>query len=97
MPARAAPEGRAWWQDPVGDSLVGAGFVGLGFGIAFVLSAQAADQDKGKAMSYPDYLRLADRATTNGEIGVIGLAVQDSVMKSHVMTLLKGMQMAGAK
>jgi len=29
--------------------------------------------------------------------GILGLAVQDSVMKSHVMTLLKGMQMAGAK
>jgi hypothetical protein len=29
--------------------------------------------------------------------GVLNLAVQDSSMKSHVMTLLKGMQMAGAK
>ena len=29
--------------------------------------------------------------------GVLNLAVQDSTMKGHVMTLLKGMQMAGAK
>ena len=28
---------------------------------------------------------------------VLGLAVQDSAMKAHVLTLLKGMQMAGAK
>lgn len=70
----AEPEGRAWWKDPVGDALVGAGLVGLGFGVAFMLSAQTADQDKANAMNYPDYLRLADRATTNGEIGMVGLA-----------------------
>ena len=29
--------------------------------------------------------------------GVIALAVQDPAMKDHVLTLLKGMQMAGAK
>ena len=73
-PPPAQPEGRAWWQDPVGDALVGAGLVGLGFGVGFMLSAQSADQDKANAMNYPEYLRLADRATTNGEIGVIGLA-----------------------
>ena len=28
---------------------------------------------------------------------VLGLAVQDSTMKQHVLTLLKGMQMAGEK
>lgn len=28
---------------------------------------------------------------------VLGLAVQDSSMKAHVMTLLKGMQMAGGR
>lgn len=29
--------------------------------------------------------------------GVIGLAVQDPAMKDHVLTLLKGIEMAGAK
>lgn len=29
--------------------------------------------------------------------GVLNLAVQDRAMKEHVLTLLKGMQMAGAK
>jgi len=29
--------------------------------------------------------------------GVLNLAVQDAAMKEHVLTLLKGMQMAGAK
>jgi hypothetical protein len=40
-------------------------------------------------------LRMAKNTTMID--GVLNLAVQDAAMKEHVLTLLKGMQMGGAK
>ena len=63
-------EGRSWWQDPVGDTLLCSGLVGVGLGTVFLVTARSADQDRAHATSYPDYVEAANKARTDGEIGV---------------------------
>jgi hypothetical protein len=66
-------EGRSWWKDPVGDSLLGLGMVGLVGGAVFILSANSAENDKLHATNYFEYRDLDNKATTRGQIGVISL------------------------
>ena len=68
----AAPEGRPWFRDPIGDGLVIVGAAGVGVGIAMLVSGHSADQSKASATTYGDYQALADKAHSRGEIGVIG-------------------------
>jgi hypothetical protein len=67
------PEQRSWWKDPIGGVLVGAGAIGIGLGVVFIVQARAADSDKNQAASYPEYESLADRAESRGRLGVISL------------------------
>ncbi len=60
---------------------------GRAFVVGRVLNDGAAAQDV--------MLRIAKNTTMID--GVLNLAVQDAAMKDHVLTLLKGMQMGGAK
>ena len=71
--APQAPEGRAWWKDPVGGALVGAGAVGVGLGVVFLVQGSAAESDAKAAMSYDDYVALDDRAKSRGQLGVVSL------------------------
>jgi hypothetical protein len=73
--AAPAPEGHAWWKDPVGGALVGAGAVGIGLGIVFLVQGHTADQDKLHAVTYPDFQALDDRAKSRGTIGITSLVV----------------------
>ncbi|HSD86831.1 MAG TPA: hypothetical protein VLB44_04925 [Kofleriaceae bacterium] len=70
-----APEGHAWWKDPVGGGLVGAGVIGVGMGIVFLVRGHAADQDKLHATSYQDFQTLDNQAKSNGTIGVVSLVI----------------------
>jgi tetratricopeptide (TPR) repeat protein len=67
------PEGRTWWKDPVGGALVGAGVVGVGLGVVFLVQGSAAESDKETAMNYDDYVALDERAKSRGQLGVISL------------------------
>jgi tetratricopeptide (TPR) repeat protein len=62
------------WLNPVGLGLVGLGVVGLGAGAVFLAQASAADGDKDSAMTYGDFQRFDERATSRGRIGVIAAA-----------------------
>jgi hypothetical protein len=70
----SAPEGLAWWRDPVGDVLVGSGVVALGVGAALLVSARSADLDSVHATSYADFKAREDRAHDQGMFGVIAVA-----------------------
>jgi tetratricopeptide (TPR) repeat protein len=72
--APPSPEAHPWWQDPIGDTLVGAGIVGLGVGAVMLVSAHSADQAKDHATTYSDFVSDSDRANHRGEIGVIAAA-----------------------
>lgn len=70
-PMPPSAEGRAWWKDPIGGALVGAGAIGLATGTYFLLSARAADRDAKAATNYFDFEAFTDRAESRGRIGVI--------------------------
>ncbi|MFN0248868.1 MAG: tetratricopeptide repeat protein [Kofleriaceae bacterium] len=62
------------WLNPVGLGLVALGAVGLGAGGVFLAQASAADSDKDSAMTYGDFERFDERATSRGRLGVIAAA-----------------------
>jgi len=70
-PTPTSPERRAWWKDPVGGVLVGAGVVGLGVGSYFLLSARSADRDAEAATSYVDFEEHSQLAESRGRTGMI--------------------------
>jgi tetratricopeptide (TPR) repeat protein len=70
-PQNETPERRAWWKDPVGGVLIGAGVVGLGVGGYFMLSARGAESDAEAATNYFDFEEHTRRAEAHGRNGVI--------------------------
>jgi tetratricopeptide (TPR) repeat protein len=62
------------WLNPIGLGLMGLGVVGLGAGGVFLAQANAADGDKETAMTYGDFQRFDERATSRGRLGVIAAA-----------------------
>jgi hypothetical protein len=81
------PERRAsaWWTDPIGGALVGAGVVGLGVGAALLVSASVADDDKLTAATYGEYKVLDDRAESRGRFGVIATAVGGALVLGGIV------------
>lgn len=63
--------GTPWWQDPLGDTLAGAGLIGLGVGGYYLLSAREAARDADETTDYNQFGPLDDRAKSHGRIGVI--------------------------
>ncbi len=78
-------EPRAWWKDPVGGALVGAGVVGVALGTVFLIQGSAADSDAANATSYDDFSALSDRAESRGRLGVIGLVVGGALITGGVI------------
>jgi tetratricopeptide (TPR) repeat protein len=62
------------WLNPVGLGLISLGAIGLGAGGVFLAQASAADADKESAMTYGDFERFDERATSRGRLGVIAAA-----------------------
>jgi tetratricopeptide (TPR) repeat protein len=62
------------WLNPVGLGLIGVGVLGLGAGSVFLVQAKGADSDKDKAMTYGDFERFEQRATSRGRLGLIAAA-----------------------
>jgi len=72
MPARS--EARPWWKDPVGDTLVVVGLVGVGVGGAMLMSARSLDaqaSDINQTSNYFEFQQLRDRAHSRSEIGLV--------------------------
>jgi hypothetical protein len=71
VPAPApTPEGRSWWRDPVGDTLLGVGLVGIGVGTAYLVVGNNAQSDMQHATTYAAYQTYSNRANSDGKIGV---------------------------
>ncbi|HTR49365.1 MAG TPA: hypothetical protein VMJ10_01580 [Kofleriaceae bacterium] len=80
-PAAAAPvaqpapaEGRPWWHNPVGDTLVILGVAGIGVGTGYLVAGHSADSSKSSATTYTEFKTYSDRATSDGKIGVTAVA-----------------------
>lgn len=75
----------AWYADPVGGALVGAGAIGLAAGTVFLVQASSADSDKATAATYDDYLSLADRAESRGRLAVISLVAGGALVTAGII------------
>lgn len=67
-------EGRPWYRDPMGDTFLGVGVVGLGVGTALWISSHGAARDAGHAGNYFEAKALHQRATDRGVQGTIAIA-----------------------
>ena len=81
----SAPEGRAWWKDPVGGVLVGAGVVGVGVGGYFLLSARSAQSDADAATNYFDFEEHSRRAESQGRNGLIAALAGGALVGAGVI------------
>ena len=81
-PTDSAP---AWYADPIGGALVGAGVIGVGFGVGFYLSGRSADRDAAATESYSEFLELTDRAESRGKLGVISLSAGTALIGAGVL------------
>jgi tetratricopeptide (TPR) repeat protein len=84
-PPPVTPGARAWWKDPVGDSLVGLGVVGLGVGGYFLLAGSKANSDAAAANNYFDFERLSNKADSDGKIGIIGTACGGALLVTGIV------------
>lgn len=81
-PPPASPEGKAFYQDVVGDVLVGGGVIAFGAGIALYLGARGTIDDAEKAPTYGEQQSLVDDARSKrmyavilGSVGVAAIGV----------------------
>jgi hypothetical protein len=66
-PATSKP----WFEDPLGDTLVGLGVIGVGLGTVMLLSANSAQHDSASAPNVEAFKILDDRAKSRGTIGLV--------------------------
>ena len=66
---------RHWYQDVLGDILVGAGGIGIGVGVVYFLKSSTSEDDAGKAATYGDYEDKIDQAKSERTIAITSLAV----------------------
>jgi hypothetical protein len=84
----AAPEGHAWYRDPVGDGLVAVGVVGLGVGVAFLVSAHSAEQAIPSAADYDAAKVLHDRASSRGTLGSVSMIAGGALVVGGIVWLV---------
>lgn len=62
---------KPWFEDPLGDTLVGLGVVGVGFGTLMLLSAHSAENDAASAPNIDAFEVLDAKAKSRGTIGLV--------------------------
>lgn len=72
----------------MGLGLIGVGVIGLGAGGVFLAQASAADSDKDAAVTYGDFQRFDERATSRGRIGVIAAASGAALITAGIVYIV---------
>ena len=72
VPPPAPSHGSPWYTDDLGDAIVLVGVAGAGVGVAMLISGHAAETaSKNPALTYDQFIKLDDRATSRGTIGMV--------------------------
>ncbi|MEM7153512.1 MAG: hypothetical protein AAF799_11770 [Myxococcota bacterium] len=69
------PKAKAWYLDPVGGALSGAGVVGIGVGIGLLAVASSSARGASDLGSHSEYLAERDRATSLRNGGAAALSI----------------------
>jgi tetratricopeptide (TPR) repeat protein len=75
QPPPPPPPPILWWRDPVGLGLTGAGVVGIGVGVGFMVASTAARHDAERAPAYDPYDQRWSTAESRWNVGVGTLAL----------------------
>jgi hypothetical protein len=86
-PPEPTHEPRARWKDPIGLSLVGLGVIGTAIGTGYLVAGSSANSQSTtfEKTSRGDYLHYQDLAKTDGERGVIALAVGGGLLVAGII------------
>lgn len=84
-PPTPAPEAKPWFKDALGDTLVGAGLISGGIGVAMLISAHSAEQSSHTAPDYATFKSFDDRAKSRGKVGVIAGAAGAALIVGGVI------------
>ena len=78
---------RARWKDPLGLSLVGVGVIGTAIGTGYLLAGSSANSQSATfdKTSRVDYLHYQELAKTDGERGVIALAIGGGLLVAGII------------
>lgn len=60
-----------WFKDPLGDTLVGLGVIGVGIGTVMLIASHSAAQDSSSAPTIDAFKVLDDKAKSRGTIGLV--------------------------
>jgi tetratricopeptide (TPR) repeat protein len=69
------PPAPPWWRDPAGLGFTGAGVVGIGVGVGFLVASYAAQHDADNAPDYDPYDQRWSTAESRWAVGVGTLAL----------------------
>jgi hypothetical protein len=70
-PEPVAETTKPWFKDPLGDTLVGLGLIGVGLGTVMLISSHSAAQDSTSAPNIDAFKALDDKAKSRGTIGLV--------------------------
>ena len=79
------PRDRPWYRDPVGDTLVGLGVVGIGVGTVLLVSARSADASFQTATNYGDAQMFRDLAQRRGQQCVLAAGLGGALLVAGVI------------
>jgi hypothetical protein len=84
-PTPRAEGAKPWYKDALGDTLVGAGLISGGIGVAMLISAHSSEQSSHSATDYATFKSLDDKAKSRGKIGVIAGAAGAALIVGGVI------------
>jgi hypothetical protein len=85
-PIEPTPEGpKPWFKDALGDTLVGAGLISGGIGVAMLISGHSAEQSSHTATDYASFKAFDDKAKSRGKVGVIAGAAGAALIVGGVI------------
>jgi len=89
-PAEHPPTGRAWYKDPLGGVLVGAGVAGVAVGVVFYRKATADVDAAEHAANYGASEELVDRASSRRTIATIAGVAGAALITGGVLRYVIG-------
>jgi hypothetical protein len=87
-PRPPPPTPRRWWRDPFGLAATGAGAIGVGLGVGFLVAASSAEQTANASSTHPEYASAWSTAQSRQTIGVTAIVVGGALAGAGAVRLV---------